>query len=111
MLGAIYTKMGESRRGEPYLREALTIRQKVMPKGYLLISLPQGALGECLRAPKRYAEAEPLLLESYNDLKTSQGEQNPKTMEALQRLVSLYEAWGKPAQTAPYRAMLPESRK
>ena len=77
----------------------------------MLISLPQGVLGECLTAQKRYAEAEPLLLESYNDLKASQGEQKPKTVEAIQRLASLYEAWGKPAQAALYRVMLPDSRK
>jgi hypothetical protein len=43
------------------------------------------------------------LIESYDDLKATQGDQNPRVIEALQRLVGLYEAWRKPAQVALYR--------
>ncbi len=40
------------------------------------------ALGENLMTQKRFAEAEPLLTESYNDLRNSQGEENPRTLLA-----------------------------
>ncbi len=60
-------------------------------------------LGECLTKQRRYREAEPFLIESYNDLKSSLSEQNPRTAEARQRLVEFYEAWGKPELAAHYR--------
>jgi hypothetical protein len=68
-----------------------------------------GALGECLTIQKRYDEDESLLIASYNDLKASQGEQNPRTVEALQRLALLYDAWKKPDQAAQFRALLPKT--
>jgi len=94
LLGAILTKAGQPARAETYLREALKIRP----------TLPKGDLGECLMAQKRYAEAEALLVESYQSLKASQVERSPRTAEALRRLVRLYEAWGKPEMAARYTA-------
>jgi len=44
-----------------------------------------------------------LLLESYNALKSSQGDQNARTIEARTRLIKLYEAWRKPDEAARYR--------
>jgi hypothetical protein len=76
------------------LREALAIRERVLPKGHWQIAFTKGALGECLTTQKRYEAAEPLLIESYDDLKKSQGEQSPRTLEARQRLTQLYQAWG-----------------
>jgi serine/threonine protein kinase/tetratricopeptide (TPR) repeat protein len=101
-LGLILNKMGRSREGEDYLREALAIRIHLLPGGNQLIGVSQGALGECLTTQKRYAEAEPFLLESYATLKTVQGEQSPPTREAARRLVTLYQFWGKPEKAAHY---------
>ncbi|PYX12871.1 MAG: tetratricopeptide repeat protein, partial [Acidobacteria bacterium] len=64
------------------------------------------ALGECLTIEKRYNEAEPLLLESYESLKSSQGANNPRTQLALQRLITLYENWGKLDRARAYRENL-----
>lgn len=74
----------------------------------MLISLAEGALGECLMAQGRYAEAEPLLVQSYDEIHTSQGDQDPRTAEALKRLVVLYDAWQKPQRAAQYRALRPK---
>lgn len=49
-----------------------------------------------LTTQKRYDEAEPLLVESCESLKNSQGEQNPRTVTARNRLAALYEKWNKP---------------
>jgi serine/threonine protein kinase/Tfp pilus assembly protein PilF len=103
-LGLILNKMGRSREGEDYLREALAIRIHLLPGGNQLIGVSQGALGECLITQKRYGEAEPFLLESYASLKTVQGEQSPPTREAARRLVTLYQFWGKPEKAARYQA-------
>jgi hypothetical protein len=58
-----------------------------------------GNLGECLATQQRYAEAEPLLVESYQMRKSSQVPQRPILKEARDRLASLYSACGKPQET------------
>ncbi len=68
------------------------------------VAVANSALGECLTTQKRYAEAEPLLVESYTILNSRLGQRDPRTKEALGRLVELYDLWGKPAPAAQYRA-------
>ena len=85
---------------------ALAILQKVLPQGDVQISITEGALGECLTAQKHYPEAEPLLVQGYNGVKGSLGEKDPRTIEALKRLVTLYRDWKKPDQAAQFSAML-----
>jgi tetratricopeptide (TPR) repeat protein len=103
-LGLVLNKTGRSREAEIYLREALEIRTRLLPKGNQLIAASEGALGECLTTQKRYAEAEPFLQRSYTTIKGVQGERGPLTLEAVRRLAALYQAWGKQEQAARYRA-------
>jgi serine/threonine-protein kinase len=105
--GLILAKTGQAREGEKILREAVKIRTESLPNEHHWVALANSALGECLTIQKRYNEAEPLLLNSYEALKISQGADNPRTTIALQRLINLYDAWNKPDQAAPYRALLP----
>ncbi len=60
---------------------------------------------------QRFEEAERLLLEGYADLRSSSGDENPYTQDALTRLITLYEVWGKPEVADTYRTSLkpPES--
>lgn len=90
------------------LRDTLKSRADTYGEHYYYTALTKAALGECLTTQKRFEEAEPLLIESYNDLKASQGEQNPRTVEALRFLVGLYDLWKRPDRAAPYRALLPK---
>ena len=99
-------KTGKSKEGETILREAVKLRTESLPKEHFWVAVANSALGECLTTQKRFAEAEPLLVESYASLKSRLGQRDPRTAEALQRLVKLYEAWGKPAQAAQYRALV-----
>jgi hypothetical protein len=85
------------------LREAVKIRTESLPKEHYWVALANGALGECLTTQKRFADAEPLLLGSYQALRLSQGAGNPRTKSALQRVITLYENWGKPEQAARFR--------
>ena len=101
--GSILAKTGKPKEGEKILREAVRIRTESLPKEHFWVALANGALGECLTIEKRFTDAEPLLLSSYESLKNSQGANNPRTGIALQRLIALYEAWGKPEQAAHYR--------
>ncbi len=66
-------------------------------------------LGDCLTKLGRYEQGEQELLEAYRVLKATRGADNPRTVRAVERLAVLYEAWGKPAKAAQYRALLPKS--
>jgi serine/threonine-protein kinase len=103
--GLILAKTGQLNEGENILREAVKIRTESLPKEHYWVALANSALGECLTIQQRYNEAEPLLVGSYESLKTSQGANNPRTRLALQRLVELYGKWQKPDLAAKYRAM------
>jgi tetratricopeptide (TPR) repeat protein/tRNA A-37 threonylcarbamoyl transferase component Bud32 len=106
-LGEILTREGQTSRAEIYLRRALELRTRTrsqnLGEGYEL-ALTQSALGECLSAQRRYAEAEPLLVESHATLDSRFGARDPRTVTALRRLSGLYEAWGKPDRAAQFRA-------
>jgi hypothetical protein len=59
---------------------------------------------------KAYADAERLFLEGYQGLKRGES-QNPntgaqRTQDALQSLIQLYDAWGKPEEAAKWRLKL-----
>ncbi len=89
--GLILNKEGRSSEAETLLREAVKIRRKNLPADHFLTALAESALGECLVTEKRYAEAEPVLTQSYNNLRNSQGNQNPRTNLARERLARLYQ--------------------
>ena len=63
-------------------------------------------------AVKQFEAAEPLLLESLAALEKSRESPRPPAAQrvtaALQRLVALYQSWEKPAETAKWRARLPQ---
>ena len=102
-LGLTLTRTNRASEGEPYLREALAIRQKIRPKVEAVIYKIQSALGECLAVQQRFAEAEPLLTEAYEQLKRLVGAPDPRTIEARKRIASLYQRWGKADLAARYQ--------
>jgi eukaryotic-like serine/threonine-protein kinase len=104
--GLSLTKTGQPDVGETILREAVKIRTDSVPKEHFWVAVANSALGECLTIQGRYDQAEPLLLQSYKSLKSSQGAGNPRTRLAVQRLIALYEGWGKPDRANEYRAEL-----
>ncbi len=102
-LGLSLTRLGRAAEGEPDLRDALALREKISPKGDFGIAHTSSILGECLTAQKRFAEAEPFLVNGYNDLKAALGDQHRRTVDARQRLAKLYDDWEKPNQAAQFR--------
>jgi tetratricopeptide (TPR) repeat protein len=96
--------LGSADEALPLLRESLALRRRNLPPGHWLIATSESALGACLTALGRHREAEPILLGSYESLRGAKGEGHERTVEARQRLVALYEAWGKPARAAAYRS-------
>ena len=103
-MGMILEKVGRLREAEAYLRQALEIRLRLVPKGNQLIGKAEGILGECLTLERRYREAEPLLLDSYKVYQSSTVPGSTQRLEAAQRLELLYMKWGRPAQALPFKS-------
>ena len=74
----------------------------------------QGLLGESLLGQQRFAEAEPLLLASYEGLREAPDAGDPEVapakerigIVALERIVRLYDAWGQPGRAEAWRTEL-----
>jgi serine/threonine protein kinase len=94
---------------EALLRECLAVRDKKSPDDWDTFDT-RGLLGASLSAQKKYAEAEPLLLRSYDGLKaraaTIPAPYRKRIAEAGRRVVELYEAWGKNDQAVMWRQRL-----
>ncbi|MCG3125441.1 MAG: Serine/threonine-protein kinase PknD [Phycisphaerae bacterium] len=86
---------------EPLLRECLEVRRGIMPAGHWAVGNAASLLGGCLTALGRYDEAEPLLVEGVATLEQA-GDQ-PRWVQAIERLVAFYEACGRTAEAARWR--------
>lgn len=96
------------------LRECLTIRQKIQPEDWSTFDT-KSMLGEALLDQKKFAEAEPLLLSGYAGLKQHEDKVPPqdrhRLTSALERLVHLYEAWGKQDKADQWRKEMKATKK
>jgi tetratricopeptide (TPR) repeat protein len=94
---------------ESVLRECLTIREKKLPDDWSTFNA-KSMLGGAFLGQKKSAEAEPLLLQGYQGMKERAARIPPQGQvrlpEALERLVQLYEATGRPDQAAAWRIKL-----
>jgi serine/threonine protein kinase/Tfp pilus assembly protein PilF len=91
---------------EPLLRECLEIQQANLKPDDWKIALTQSLLGECLTARREFAPAESLLRAGSEILGASSAAPAAEKRKALERLIALYEAWGRPDQAASGRAQL-----
>lgn len=103
-VGAANLLLGNVRTAEPVLREALDVARKTLPAGHMTIGDASVGLAWCLVEADRFDEAEPLLVEGYRILLDKRGESHAYTRTTRERLLTMYERWGKPEQAAQYRA-------
>lgn len=87
---------------EPLLRECLEVRRTMFPPNHWAVGNVASLLGESLSALTRDDEAEPLLIEGVTTLRQA-GDQ-PRSIQALERLVRFYNARGRTDQAAIWRA-------
>jgi tetratricopeptide (TPR) repeat protein len=94
---------------ETALRACLAIREKKEPAAWTTFNT-RSLLGAALLGQKKYPEAEPHLLQGYEGLKR-EAKMTPlnkqvRSREALERLVRLYDGWGRPKEAAKWRKEL-----
>jgi len=97
-----------------HLKAVLDARQRLSGADHLDTQAARLELGATRLQQKRYAEAEPLLLEAYAGLKqheTKVPEANSRATEALERLVQLYDGWGKKDKADEWRRKLDDQKK
>lgn len=100
-LASVLLDQGRVAEAEPLAREAVAIFRQATPDSWRVADA-ESVLGGCLAAQKRYAEAEPMLVRAYEALAKDQGDGSRRAGEALDRVVVLYKAWGKPERAAEY---------
>jgi tetratricopeptide (TPR) repeat protein len=96
-------------KAEPVLRQWLAHRDKTGPDGWWTFQT-FSQLGGSLLGQKKFAEAEPLILRGYEGLTAREAEIWPANRyfltEAAERVVQLYEAWGKKDKADEWRKNL-----
>jgi eukaryotic-like serine/threonine-protein kinase len=88
-LGQLYARTNDGSRCETHVRDALELYRKILPQGNLLIVVARGALGECMLAQRKLADAEPLLRDSIEQLGNRYGVQRRQFFQSLLKLHNL----------------------
>jgi eukaryotic-like serine/threonine-protein kinase len=91
------------------LQEALAVQEKKAPNGWVRYNT-ESLLGSALVAQGKYDEAEPLLVSALQGLFEQKANiphgSRTALNEAGERIVQLYEQWGKPEKAAAWRGKL-----
>jgi tetratricopeptide (TPR) repeat protein len=107
-LGAYWDSLNEHAKAEAILRECLGIRETI-PEDWMQLNT-RSLLGGCLARQRKYEAAEKLLVPAYEKLKAREPRIPPSVKqrigEAHQRIIDLYDAWGKPDHADRWRATL-----
>jgi serine/threonine protein kinase/Tfp pilus assembly protein PilF len=108
-LGMALLQSGAYDDADALIRECLAIRETKESDAWTTFNT-QSMLGGVLLGQKKYAEAEPLLLNGYEGMqqreKTIPPEGKIRLVEALERLVQLYEATERADESAKWRKEL-----
>ncbi len=105
-LALTYTSEGKSIEAEALAREALDFDRKRQPDDWERFRA-ESLLGASLAREKKYAEAEPLLLEGYEGMTARKdlvsAPEHYHLRLARGWIVYLYSAWGKPSKAAQWQ--------
>jgi hypothetical protein len=111
-LGRAYLQAGLNAKAERLLRECLAGRDKIEPNAWRTFEA-KSMLGAALLGQSRHSEAERLLLAGYQGMKEREAtiprQYKVRLLEALQRLVRLYEATGNNEKARDWRKKLAEA--
>jgi tRNA A-37 threonylcarbamoyl transferase component Bud32 len=108
LLGECRVLLKKFAEAEAPLRDSLHIYQKKVPNGLLRFDT-ESLLGASLAGQKQFSAAEPLLVNAVKGFQGLKAKLLPGGKKlaaaALDRLIDFYEAWGKPAEAAKWRAL------
>ncbi len=107
LAGVLTLRAGKAKVAEALLRRAVSIREKALPADHWLLANVRSILGEALTAQRKFDEAESMLLEAYEKIDPPEPWGRRKKA-ALERIIGLYEAWGKTKQADTWRKRLVE---
>jgi len=107
-IGVSRNELGRPAQAEPFLRRALAIRRQVLPEGNYLTARAEVYLANCLIRLERFAEAESLLLSGYAAIAGHRPPRERETGQVLNRLIQLYQAWGRDQEAARYQKLRAE---
>jgi serine/threonine protein kinase/lipopolysaccharide biosynthesis regulator YciM len=112
MLGRCLIRQGKHAEAVPSLRECLEIMEQTQP-GDWTTAAARSLLGEALIGQREFPAAEPLLLDAHKALTERRDKIPPLDRDvtfrdAAERLVRLYEAWGKRDKAEEWRKTLGE---
>jgi tetratricopeptide (TPR) repeat protein len=108
-LGEVRLQQHRYAEAEPLLREALNTLEKTTPDSWARY-YSQSLLGGSLAGQERYGEAEPLVVSGYQGMVQREAtilDDSRRVLEqARERIVRLYQSWGKPEQADKWRETL-----
>ncbi len=109
VLGKILLERKDYEAAEPALRRCAEIRAVALPNGHWRIPDSRSFHGGCLTQLGRFEQAEPILLQAYEALKVAPHANDFSRNGALERIISLYDAWGPghKLQAQQWRELLP----
>jgi serine/threonine protein kinase len=109
LLGRVLVENGKPDEAEPLLQEALTLFRERYPMKPDLAAQAANWLGAIQMARKACPQAEALLLSGSDQFFAAAAALSPNERRvAIGHIVSLYQAWGKPEQTAAWQKKLDE---
>ena len=109
-LALAYLSEGKFAQGEPLARKALETNRKIQPDDWQRY-YDESLVGACLAGQKKYAEAEPLLISGYEGMEARKDRilavwDKHQLVSFGERIVRLYEVWGRPEKAAEWREKL-----
>jgi hypothetical protein len=111
MLGSNLLHQSKWIDAEAILREALAILERRAPASVARFNI-QSELGSALAGQARYAEAEPLLIQGHEGIKSREAQLPPSdrdcVVESGEQVIRLYEAWGRAEKAVEWRKRLSE---
>lgn len=109
-IGVAYIAAKRFADAEKMLRTTLTARERIHPDSWMVF-YTKSLLGDALHHQRKFADAEPMLLNGYDGMKLRSGKIQPidraKLLpDAAERIIKLYEAWNKSDEATKWRAEL-----
>lgn len=105
-LATLYHRRGKLAEADALFREVLDLCGQALPPGHPYTAIFTNNHADCLTDLGRYEEAEAGLLQSLEWIEAAFKPGHPRQVRAVERLVRLYEKWGKPERAAAFRARL-----